>query len=233
MKKVLKEWLPEFVVLVFIAVMLVALHFVPASTAPEDAVVFIDTYSWTGSGVCVDESGIILTAAHVLDDAWNITIRFPDGRRFTPYDIYIDRDRDIAFCRIDPNGMDLPTVPIGDSGSLYVGDEIEIIGHPLGIGWWHSYGRISKVAYNGDIYMDIAGNPGNSGCPVLHSGEIVGILTCGFIGADGLIMGIESDYIKLVLAKYKFFDDVDAQSPFLNFVEWSSGWLLEEPILNK
>lgn len=205
---------------------------IPESVYPEDAVVYIDTYGWTGSGVCIDESGIILTAAHILDGAWETTIRFPDGRKFTPYDVYIDNDRDIAFCRIDPNGVVLPALSFGNSDAIIPGDAIEIIGAPLGIGWWHAYGHISKIAYNGDIYMDIAGNPGNSGCPVLYKGQIVGILTCGFLGADGLLMGIESNYIQLVLAKYKFFDDVNAQSLFLDFSEWTNGWLLKEfPVL--
>jgi len=193
----------------------------------EDVVVFIETDYWVGSGVCISPDGIILTAAHMLEDAWNPTIRFPDGRTFVPYAIYLDTGKDIAFCRIDPDGERLPYIELGESSNLEPGDEIEIIGAPLGIGWWHSYGFISKPTFNGDIYMDIAGNPGNSGGPVLHDDKIVGILTCGFRGADGLVMGVESDYLRLSLAIYEFFTLINADEPFLDFAILTQGWLID------
>jgi len=191
----------------------------------EDAVVVISSPRFYGSGVCVDPSGIIVTAAHMVRD-FPLTITFPNGEAYFPYDIYIDSHRDVAICRIEA-GKPLPYLELGNSSELVPGDEIEIIGAPLGVKWWHSYGHISRIPYNGDIYMDIAGNFGNSGCPVIHNNKMIGILTAKFIDADGLILGVESDYIKLVLDVYKFFDSVEAKSPFLDFVKQAQQWLMK------
>ena len=195
----------------------------------ENAVVCIETNNKLGTGVVISPDGIVLTAGHMLENAYGVKIRFTNNRETRPYTIYVDKNKDIAFCKVDPNDV-ISYLPLGVSKCLKPGDKIEMIGSSHSIAWWHSYGHISKPCFNGDLYMDIAGNPGNSGSPVLNSNdEIIGILTCGFKGYDGLVMGVEADYIKLALKVYEFFDIINAKSPFLDFVIWGQGWLLERP----
>jgi len=191
----------------------------------EDAVVFINGYGYFGSGVCVDPDGIIVTAAHMIKGP-NMEIRFPNGESYFSQEIYIDSHRDIAIFRIYAD-KPLPYIELGNSSELMPGDEIEIIGAPLGLKWWHSYGYVSRIPYNGDIYMDITGSFGSSGCPIIHNNKMVGILTCKMIETDGLMLGIESDYVNLLLDIYEFFDSVDAKSPFLDFVKQTQHWLME------
>jgi len=200
----------------------VVIKSIPSPTSnPQLAVVLIKTAQWQGSGVCVSSDGIIMTAAHVLEEAYNIDITFLNGKSYQPTEIFIDKNYDVAFCKIIDEEP-FPYLELGDSRKLAVGDKIECIGAPYGLEWWHSYGCLSRKTYNGEISCDIAGNPGNSGGPLLHDNRIVGILTAGYLQADGLIFGVESNYLKLSLQIYKFFDFSEPQS--INYIKLDQIW---------
>ena len=140
----------------------------------------------TGTGFVIDERGDILTAAHVVDGGSSITVTFQDGSTHTASVSGKDDATDAAVIKVDPSGLDLHPLKLGDSGSLQVGDELAAIGTPFGYSESLSTGVVSGLdrtiqAPNGftvahAIQTDAALNPGNSGGPVLDSaGDVIGI----------------------------------------------------------
>jgi putative serine protease PepD len=140
----------------------------------------------TGTGFVIDEQGDILTAAHVVDGGSSITVTFQDGTTRTATVSGKDDATDAAVIKVDPSGLDLHPLKLGDSGSLQVGDELAAIGTPFGYSESLSTGVASGLdrtiqAPNGftvahAIQTDAALNPGNSGGPVLNSdGDVIGI----------------------------------------------------------
>ena len=140
----------------------------------------------TGTGFVIDERGDILTAAHVVDGGSEITVAFQDGTTRTATVAGKDDATDAAIVKVDPSGLDLHPIKLGDSGSLRVGDQLAAIGSPFGYPESLSTGVVSGLdrtirAPNGftvahAIQTDTALNPGNSGGPVIDSaGEVIGI----------------------------------------------------------
>jgi putative serine protease PepD len=140
----------------------------------------------TGTGFVIDDQGNILTAAHVVDGGSSITVTFQDGTTKTATVAGKDNATDAAVVKVDPSGLNLHPIKLGDSGSLQVGDELAAIGSPFGYPESLSTGVVSGLdrtiqAPNGftvahAIQTDAALNPGNSGGPVLNSaGEVIGI----------------------------------------------------------
>jgi putative serine protease PepD len=140
----------------------------------------------TGTGFVVDGDGHILTAAHVVDGASSITVTFQDGTSHMANVLGKDNSSDAAVVKVDPSGLDLHPLPLGDSGALQVGDVLAAIGSPLGFPESLSTGVVSGLdrsiqAPNGftvahAIQTDAALNPGNSGGPLLNAaGDVVGI----------------------------------------------------------
>lgn len=138
-----------------------------------------------GSGWIIDESGIIVTNAHVVNGARNITVTL-DDERVIPVDITtvaMDPQTDLAVLKIDAGK--LPAVAVGDSDELRVGDWVIAIGNSLGFGVRATLGIVSQndVAVNEElgqplrlIETDAAINPGNSGGPLVNvAGEVIGI----------------------------------------------------------
>jgi len=140
----------------------------------------------TGSGFVVDAEGHIVTAAHVVDGASKITIRFSDGTSAVATLQGTDDATDIAVLKVDPSGLDLHPLELGSSAALKVGDELAAIGSPFGYASSLSTGIVSGLdrtieAPNGftvahAIQTDAALNPGNSGGPILDAeGRVVGV----------------------------------------------------------
>ena len=140
----------------------------------------------TGTGFVIDGQGDILTAAHVVDGGSSITVTFQDGTTRTATVAGKDDATDAAVVKVDPSGLDLHPLALGDSGSLQVGNELAAIGSPFGYPESLSTGVVSGLdrtiqAPNGftvahAIQTDSALNPGNSGGPVLSSaGQVIGI----------------------------------------------------------
>ncbi|MGK7891966.1 MAG: HhoA/HhoB/HtrA family serine endopeptidase [Leptolyngbyaceae cyanobacterium] len=149
-----------------------------------------------GSGFIVDASGIILTNAHVVSGADEVTVTLRDGRSFDGEVKGADETLDLAVVKIsDP---DLPVAPLGDSDNVQVGDWAIAVGNPLGLdntvtlGIVSTLNRSSSQAGIADkridfIQTDAAINPGNSGGPLVNaSGEVIGINTAIRADAQGI-----------------------------------------------
>jgi len=137
-----------------------------------------------GSGVIVSSDGTILTNNHVIDGATDIKVFLNDKREFQAKLIGTDPKTDIAVLKIDASN--LPTLPLGDSNQLQVGDLIFAIGDPFGVGETATMGIVSATgrggfgieSYENFIQTDAAINPGNSGGAMIDiHGNLVGINT--------------------------------------------------------
>lgn len=134
-----------------------------------------------GSGFIVSADGVILTNAHVVDDASVVRVKLTDKREFDARVIGIDKPTDVAVLKIDAH--DLPTVPLGNPAQTRVGDWVLAIGAPFGFENTVTAGIVSAKSrslpdegYVPFIQTDVAINPGNSGGPLLNlKGEVVGI----------------------------------------------------------
>jgi serine protease Do len=134
-----------------------------------------------GSGFIVSSDGYIMTNAHVVDKATEVTVRLTDRREFTAKVVGIDERSDIAVLKV--NAHDLPTVRLGDPQALKVGEWVVAIGSPFGFENSVTAGIVSAKsrslpgdAYTPFIQTDVPVNPGNSGGPLFNmQGEVVGI----------------------------------------------------------
>jgi serine protease Do len=146
-----------------------------------------------GSGFIVSADGIVLTNAHVVDGADEVTVTLPDKREFKAKLLGADKRTDVAVVKIESTG--LPFVKIGDAGRLRVGEWVMAIGSPFGLDNTVTAGIVSaKQRETGDflplIQTDVAINPGNSGGPLLNlRGEVVGI-NSQIYSRSGGFMGI-------------------------------------------
>jgi serine protease Do len=147
-----------------------------------------------GSGFIISADGYILTNAHVVEAADEVTVRLTDKREFVAKVIGSDRRTDVAVIKIEASG--LPMVTIGDPGKTKVGEWVLAIGSPFGFDNTVTAGIISAKGrslpqenYVPFLQTDVAINPGNSGGPLFNlKGEVVGInsqiysRTGGFMG---------------------------------------------------
>ena len=147
-----------------------------------------------GSGFIISQDGYILTNAHVVESAEEITVKLNDKREFKAKVIGADRRTDVALIKIEATG--LPAVRFGDPSRLRVGEWVLAIGSPFGFentvtaGIVSAKGRsLPQENYVPFIQTDVAVNPGNSGGPLFNlRGEVVGInsqiysRTGGFMG---------------------------------------------------
>jgi putative serine protease PepD len=141
----------------------------------------------TGTGFVVDGKGNIVTAAHVVDGASSITVKFQDGTTRKAKLLGKDNATDVAVLSVDASGLTLHPLALGSSASLAVGDAVAAIGDPFTYERSMSTGIVSGLdrtisAPNGftvahAIQTDAAVNPGNSGGPVLDAdGKVIGIV---------------------------------------------------------
>ena len=141
----------------------------------------------TGTGFVVDGKGHIVTAAHVVEGASSISVKFQDGTTRTAKVLGTDEATDVAVLSVDPSGLTLHPLALGSSASLAIGDQVAAIGDPFTYQRSLSTGVVSGLdrtisAPNGftvahAIQTDAALNPGNSGGPVLDAGgQVIGIV---------------------------------------------------------
>ena len=137
-----------------------------------------------GSGVIVTPDGTILTNNHVIEGATDIKVDLSDKREFQAKIIGTDAKTDVAVLKI--NATDLPSLPIGDSSKLQVGDVVFAIGEPFGLTSTATMGIVSATGrrdlgienYEDFIQTDAAINPGNSGGAMIDlHGNLIGINT--------------------------------------------------------
>lgn len=150
-----------------------------------------------GSGFIISSDGYILTNNHVVDKADKITVFLSDEREFEATLVGSDPQSDVALIHIEDGG-NLPTLPLGDSDALEVGEWVIAIGNPFGLSQTVTVGVVSAKGrssvgineYENFIQTDAAINPGNSGGPLLNiKGEVVGINSALFSRTGGY-MGI-------------------------------------------
>lgn len=134
-----------------------------------------------GSGFIVKSDGVILTNAHVVANADEVTVKLTDKREFQAKVIGVDKPTDVAVLKID--ATNLPTVKLGSTQGTQVGDWVVAIGAPFGFENSVTAGIVSAKAralpdegYVPFLQTDVAINPGNSGGPLFNmNGEVIGI----------------------------------------------------------
>lgn len=150
-----------------------------------------------GSGVIVTSDGTILTNNHVIDGATDIKVQLSDKREFQAKVVGKDSKTDVAVLKIEATG--LPTLALGDSSKLQVGDLVLAIGDPFGVGETATMGIVSATgrsglhieSYEDFIQTDAAINPGNSGGAMIDlRGNLIGINTAILSGGSGGNQGI-------------------------------------------
>jgi putative serine protease PepD len=164
---------------------------IAASTLPSVVSILAEgtSQSGSGSGFVIRSGGYILTNNHVVDlvaDGGTLTVVFNDGKRLPGKVVGTSPTYDLAVVKVDRSG--LPTVNLGDSTQVRVGDVAIAIGAPLGLDGTVTSGIISAVdrpvtageqadpAYINAIQTDAAINPGNSGGPLLNAaGAVIGV----------------------------------------------------------
>ena len=172
-----------------------------------------------GSGVIVSEDGYILTNNHVVENAEEVQVILPDGRKYRAKFIGKDagnRGTDLAVLKID--GRNLPALPIGNSEELQIGEWVIAIGSPFGLAQTVTRGMVSAkgrlldnmniVKYADFIQTDAAINRGNSGGALINiRGELIGINTAiatggGFsYGNVGVGFAIPSNLAKQIMTQ--------------------------------
>jgi len=165
-----------------------------------------------GSGFIISKDGYIVTNHHVVEDSREIIVRLSDRREFEAELIGGDKRSDIALLKVKAN--DLPTVKIGSSKNVRVGEWVLAIGSPFGFEYSATVGIVSAKGrhlpndnYVPFIQTDVAINPGNSGGPLFNlEGEVIGVnsqiysRTGGFMG---LSFAIPADMMKVILSQLK------------------------------
>jgi serine protease Do len=147
-----------------------------------------------GSGFVIDDHGYIVTNHHVVQGADDIEIQFANGTEYKATIVGTDAKTDLALLKIEPSG-DLPTVPLGNSDELQIGDWVIAVGNPFGLEHTVTAGIVSARdrvigagPYDDFIQTDASINPGNSGGPLFDQhGRVVGIATAIFSRSGGNI----------------------------------------------
>jgi serine protease DegS len=150
------------------------------------------TQTSLGSGVIISPQGFVLTNNHVITGADEVKVLLQDGRSTRAEVVGVDKDTDLAVLRITLD--DLPSVAIGSTENLRVGDVALAIGNPFGVGQTVTLGIISATGrtqlginrYEDFVQTDAAINPGNSGGALINAyGELIGINTAIYSRSGG------------------------------------------------
>ncbi len=169
-----------------------------------------------GSGFVFDADGLILTNEHVIEGDGSITVTFQDGTELTGTVVATDTEHDLAVVQVDATG--LPTLEIGDSAALQVGQLVVAIGSPLGTftetvtsGILSATGRTIEVGdqfsrrtttMTGLLQTDAAINSGNSGGPLLDaSGAVIGVNVAVATSAQGIGFAVPIDDAAAIMAE--------------------------------
>ncbi len=168
-----------------------------------------------GTGLIVDAEGVLVTNAHVVKGAQEISVVLNDGREFDAKISLSDEKTDLAILRVDTKGERLPSARLKPSENLEVGDIVLAIGNPFGVGQTVTSGIVSALArsslnindFNFFIQTDAAINPGNSGGPlVAMDGSVIGLNTAIYSrsgGSLGIGFAIPSEMVQSVIAAEK------------------------------
>jgi S1-C subfamily serine protease len=153
----------------------------------------------SGSGSIIDTRGYVLTNNHVIENAYKVFINLADGSQVEGTVVGTDPENDLAVVKFDPpRGMDLRTVPFGDSENLRVGQRVLAIGNPFALERTLTVGIVSGLGrpiqtsrqniIRDMIQTDASINPGNSGGPLLDAqGRMIGINTMIYSPSGGSV----------------------------------------------
>jgi S1-C subfamily serine protease len=150
----------------------------------------------TGSGFVINRDGTILTNAHVIDGAVKITVAFANNQTVTAKVVGKDPDDDLALLKVNPDGLALVPLRLGDSSTVQVGDPTYAIGNPFGLPRSLTTGVVSALQrsiqapnnfeIDNVIQTDAPLNPGNSGGPLINAqGQVIGINSQIATGTSG------------------------------------------------
>ncbi len=164
-----------------------------------------------GSGFIIDKDGYIITNNHVVEGADEIKVKLADKREFKARVVGRDPKTDLALIKISSIFKDLPTLPLGDSDKIRVGDWVLAIGNPFGLEHTVTQGIISATGrvigsgpYDNFLQTDAPINPGNSGGPLINlKGEVIGINTAIIASGQGIGFAIPSNMAKTVITQLK------------------------------
>jgi serine protease Do len=156
-----------------------------------------------GTGIVIDPRGYIITNQHVVDDVNVIRVHLSDGSSHSARVLTRDLESDLALLKIDI-GRPLPTIPIGTSSDVMVGETVIAIGNAYGYEHSVTVGVVSaikrdvtlnkEISYKSLIQTDASINPGNSGGPLLNiNGELIGVNVAIRAGAQGIGFAIPVD----------------------------------------
>ncbi len=163
-----------------------------------------------GSGFVINANGHILTNNHVVDGTTEITVKLSDGRELSAKVVGRDPKTDLALLKVDATG--LPTIALGDSSELKVGEPVMAIGNPFGLEQTVTTGIVSATGrvigqgpYDDFVQTDASINPGNSGGPLINArGQAIGINAAIFSqtgGSVGIGFAIPSNLAKTVVTQ--------------------------------
>ncbi len=171
--------------------------FITSTTLRQDWFLQVYPSKSTGSGFAINDRGQILTNWHVVSGSQELTVTTPDKKNFRATLLDKDPDNDLALIQVDLKGTKLPSLRLGDSDKVQIGQKVLAIGNPFGLEGTLTTGIVSSLSRSigdesgrtleGMIQTDASINPGNSGGPLLDSqGNVIGINTAIY-GPSGSI----------------------------------------------
>jgi S1-C subfamily serine protease len=186
----------------------------------QPAVVVIETDEGLASGFIVKPDGIIVTNHHVVANAKAMAVKLQSGEVYrNVYLLGSDRINDLAFLKIE--AVDLPTIPLGNSNDVHVGEDVLLVGAPQGLGQTVSSGLISGIRLDEGVRVlqtSAAASPGSSGGPLLNrKGEAIGVMSFKLVNGENLNFSIPINYVRgkldtLTLSNAKTFVPLQAQA---------------------
>lgn len=170
-----------------------------------------------GSGVIIDRSGLVLTNEHVIAGASDVTVVLADRRSFRAEVIGADPDFDIAVLQVE-GAKELPTVEVGTSSDLMIGEPVVAIGNPFGLANTVTTGVVSALhrvleagerVYEDFVQTDAAINPGNSGGALLNiEGRLIGVNTAIHSEGRGIGFAIPIDKAQAIVQEVLRYGEV-------------------------